>query len=198
LVHFPITMEVVLIGSAISITIGVLLAVVMDCSKFMEKVLYPILTVSQTIPTMCLAPMFVLWFGYSTVNRVLVVILSTFFSVTINVFDGFLSTRKDMQELMMTYGANRREIFWKLRVPTALPYFFSALKIALPWSVVGAAIAEYLGAPGGLGEFSKRKMMEFDGAGLFAPILLISIVALLMIAIVKVIEKRVVKWVGEY
>lgn len=192
--HFPITMKVVGIGSSISLVLGVALAIAMDLDERIENAVYPILTVSQTIPVLCIAPIFVLWFGYTTLTRVIVVVLLTFFSITVNVFDGFKATKTEMTELMATYGASRMQQFIKLRLPTALPYFFTALKISIPWAVVGAAIAEWLGAPGGLGNYSRKMMMDLNAAGLIAPLVVISAVALLINGIIRLIERLIVTW----
>lgn len=195
--HFPMTMEVVLIGSSIALVLGIALAVLMDLDERVENAVYPVLTVSQTIPVLCIAPIFVLWFGYTTTTRVIVVVLLTFFSITVNVFDGFKATKQEMTELMTTYGASRMQQFMKLRLPTALPYFFTALKISIPWAVVGAAIAEWLGSPGGLGNYSRKMMMDLNAAGLIAPLLVISAVALLINGVIRLIERIVVTWRSE-
>lgn len=99
-----------------------------------------------------------------------------------------------MEELLQTYGATKADIFWKLKLPTALPNFFSAIKMAIPLSVIGAAIAEWLGAQEGLGYFSKRMMTQLDGAGVFAPVVLLSITAMLAVGIITVLEYRFIKW----
>ncbi len=88
-------------------------------------------------------------------------------------------------------------IFRKLKLPATLPYFFSALKMAVPMSIVGAAIGEWLGAQAGLGYFSRRMITQLDGAGVFAPIVVLSAVAILLVAILALIEKKVVRWRGE-
>ena len=163
-------------------------------SPVAEKALYPLVIASQTIPTTALAPLFVLWFGYSIWSKVLVTVLMTFFPVTITVFDGFRSVRTDRKELMLSFGASRKQIFLKLKFPAVLPYFFSALKMAVPLSIIGAAIGEWLGAQSGLGYFSRRMMTQLDGAGVFAPILLLSVVAMLLTALVSRAEKRLVTW----
>ncbi len=195
--HLPATMAVVGIGLMISIVLGLGLAILMDCSPVAEKALYPLIIASQTIPTTALAPLFVLWFGYSIWSKVLVTVLMTFFPVTITVFDGFQSVRTDMKELMLSFGASRRQIFLKLKFPAVLPYFFSALKMAIPLSIIGAAIGEWLGAQSGLGYFSRRMMTQLDGAGVFAPILLLSLAAMLLVTIVTLIERRVITWRSE-
>ena len=195
--HLPATMEVVGVGLAISIALGLALAVLMDASPVAEKALYPLIIASQTIPTTALAPLFVLWFGYSVWSKVLVTVLITFFPVVVTVFDGFKSVKAEMRELLFTFGANRRQIFLKLKIPAVLPYFFSALKMAIPLSVIGAAIGEWLGAQSGLGYFSRRMMTQLDGAGVFAPILLLSLAAMLLVAVVSAAERRVITWRGE-
>ncbi len=192
--HLPATMQVVGISLAISIVLGLALAVLMDVSPTAEKALYPLVIASQTIPTTALAPLFVLWFGYTVWSKVLVAVLMTFFPITVTVFDGFRSVKSDMTDLMRTFGASDAQIFMKLKFPAVLPYFFSAVKMAVPLSIIGAAIGEWLGAQSGLGYFSRRMMTQLDGAGVFAPILLLSVCAMLMTAVVSLLERRIVTW----
>lgn len=194
LVHLPATMLVTFTGLLISIVLGLLLAVAMDLSPLAEKAFYPIIIASQTIPTTAIAPLFVLWFGYGIWSKVLVTVLITFFPITISVFDGFRSAKTEMEELLITYGAGKKDIFLKLKLPGALPYFFSAIKMAVPLSIIGAAIGEWLGAQSGLGYFSRRMMTQLDGAGVFAPIVLLSIVAMLIVGLISIIERAVIRW----
>ena len=136
--HLPATMLCTGVGLAISIALGLLLAIVMDASPSAEKMLYPLIVASQTIPTTALAPLFVLWFGYTIWSKVLVTVLITFFPIAMTVFDGFRSAKTDMVDMLKTFGAGKKEIFLKLKIPAALPYFFSALKMAIPMSIIGA------------------------------------------------------------
>ena len=196
-VHLPATMLVTLVGLAISLVFGLALAVVMDISPFWQKALYPVVVASQTIPTTTIAPLFVLWFGYGIWSKILVTILITFFPITITVYDGLRAAKVEMAELLMTYGANQKDLYLKVKVPCALPYLFSAVKMAIPMSIIGAAIGEWLGAQAGLGYFSRRMMTQLDGAGVFAPIVLLSVTAMLAVGAVSLLEKRVVRWRGE-
>ena len=196
-VHLPATMLVTGVGLLISLALGLGLAVVMDWSPLLQKCLHPVVVASQTIPTTAIAPLFVLWFGYGIWSKVLVTVLITFFPITITVYDGLRAAKTEMAELLLTYGATKRDIFWKIKVPCALPYFFSAIKMAVPMSVIGAAIGEWLGAQSGLGYFSRRMMTQLDGAGVFAPIVLLSAAAMLAVAVVGLIERKAVKWRGE-
>lgn len=102
-----------------------------------------------------------------------------------------------MIDLLRTFGAGKKEIFLRLKLPANLPYFFSAIKMAIPLSIIGAAIGEWLGAQAGLGYFSRRMMTQLDGAGVFAPIVLLSAVAMLAVWIVALIEKKAVTWRGD-
>ncbi|NCB99607.1 MAG: ABC transporter permease [Clostridia bacterium] len=194
LVHLPATMKVMAIGLAISVALGVGLAVLMDLSPMVEKALYPIVIASQTIPTTAIAPLFVVWFGYGIWSKIVVTILMTFFPITITVFDGFKSVKREMEELLFSYGAGKKDIFLKLKLPAALPHFFSAIKMAVPLSVIGAAIGEWLGAQSGLGYFSRRMMTQLDGAGVFAPILLLSAMAMILVGIISLFENILIKW----
>jgi putative hydroxymethylpyrimidine transport system permease protein len=193
-VHLPATFSVIMIGMIISIVLGVTLAMLMSMHPIIERAFYPLLVASQTIPITALAPLFVLWFGYTIWSKVLVTVLITFFPIAVNVYDGLRSTKRETEELFMTFGASKKDIFFKLRLPSALPYFFSALKIAMPLSVIGAAIGEWLGAQSGLGYFSKRMMTQLDGAGVFAPIVLLSVIAIIFVLIVSLIEKKTTRW----
>lgn len=194
LVHFPATMQVVLLGSFFSLLFGSFFAVLMDACPMAERALYPVLTVTQTVPVMCLAPVFVLWFGYSIRMRVIVVVLVNFFAITVNLFDGFRAAGTPRTELLSIFGANRTQQFFYLRLPTALPNFFTALKITVPWSVVGGAVAEWLGAPNGLGTFSRIQMTQLDAAGLLAPLVILTVTALLLNGLLTLLEKKLLFW----
>lgn len=196
LIHLPATLTVVVIGLAFSLILGIGLAVLMELNKAVEMAVYPLIIASQTIPTTALAPLFVLWFGYGIWSKVLVTILMSFFPVTVTVFDGFRSVKTEMVELFRSYGASSRTIFFKLKFPAVLPYLFSAVKMAIPLAVIGAAIGEWLGAQSGLGYFSRRMMTQLDGAGVFAPILLLSGLAVIAVVPIGIIEKRLLRWRG--
>ncbi len=196
-VHLPATMGVTAAGLAISVALGLLLSVAMDASPLVRRMIYPVVVASQTIPTTAIAPLFVLWFGYGIWSKVLVTILITFFPVAITVYDGLRSANQEMIELLRTYGAGRWAAFRRVKIPCALPYFFSALKMAIPMSVIGAAIGEWLGAQSGLGYFSRRMMTQLDGAGVFAPIVLLSAAAMLAAGLAALAERRLIRWRGE-
>ena len=166
----------------------------MDQSRTAERALYPLLVASQTIPTTALAPLFVLWLGYGIWSKVLAAVLMTFFPIAVTLSDGFRAIPPEMTELMQTLGATRWQLFWKLKLPAVLPSFFTAIRMAIPLSVIGAAIGEWLGAQAGLGYFSRRMMTQLDGAGVFAPIVLLSLAAMLLTEFAKRIEQRALRF----
>lgn len=194
LVHLPVTLLSIILGLVLSIALGVALAVWMALNASVQKAIYPILIASQMVPVIALAPIFVLWFGYTIWSKVAVAVLITFFPITVNAFDGLSSGKRETKELFLTMGATKRDIFFKYSVPIALPHFFSGLKVAVTLSVIGAAIGEWLGAQAGLGYFSRRMMTQFDGAAVFAPIFVLTFVGILLFIGVTFIEKRMLNW----
>ncbi len=193
-VHTPATLLVTLVGLVISIVLGIALAVIMDRYEFWERALYPVIVTTQTIPVTAIAPLFVLWLGYGIWSKVLVAVLITFFPITISVHDGLKSTKRENEELMKTMGLSSLQIFLKLKIPACLPYFFSAVKMAVPLSIIGAAMGEWLGAQSGLGYFSKRMMTQLDGAGVFAPVVVLAVCAMLAVAVITALERKLIAW----
>lgn len=190
LTHLPATFEIAAISIFLSISLGMFLAILMDKNKFIEESIYPIIVTTQTIPITALAPIFILWFGYTIWSKILVAVIIAFFPVTITLHDGLKSTKQEYIDLFKSMGASKLDIFLKLKLPTCTPYFFSSLKIAIPLVLIGAAIGEWLGASVGLGYFSKRMMTQLDGAGVFAPIVLISVVAIFFVQLINFIQNK--------
>ncbi len=195
--HLPSTLATIGAGWGLSIAVGVLLAVVMHFSAVAEAMLYPVLIITQTVPVMCISPLFVVWLGYTIEARLLAVVLSTFFAITLNTYKGLRGADSKKREWMFTCGAGRGRIFWNLEVPSALPAFLTALKMTLPWAVIDAAVAEWLGATQGLGYFSRRMLSKMDGAAVFAPVVILCVIALAGMAVLKAVERKAVPWRSE-
>ena len=195
--HLSATMLEFLIGFAISIIGGVALAVSMFFSKAVEKMLYPTVVISQMIPIVALSPIFVLWFGYSIWSKVAVTVLMSFFSIVVGTYDGLKSSDREYLELFRSMGASRFQIFKKLQIPMALPSFFSGVKLAIVYALVGATIGEWLGASEGLGYYSRRMSGNLNAEGVFAAITILTIMGILLFALTSWIEKRLLKWKNE-
>lgn len=195
--QMPATLVAVLTGFLLSVLIGVFCAILMDRSPVLEAIIYPLILLTQTIPVMCITPLFVLWFGYTLGARILAIILGTFFTIAVNTYDGLRLSRREMLELMDTYGGNSRQIFREVKLPTALPNLMTSLKITFPWAVVGAAVAEWLGATRGLGYYSKLMVTRMNGPAVYASVFLLTIIALAGIALIKWIDRHYVVWRNE-
>lgn len=181
-------------GLFLGVAIGFLMAVAMDCFERLYQALYPIVVVTQTVPTVALAPLLVLWFGYEMTPKVILIVIVTFFPVTVGLLDGFRSADKDMMNLMRSMGATRGQIFRYVKVPGAASQFFASLRISATYSVVGAVIAEWLGGFGGLGVYMTKVRKAFAFDKMFAVIFLISALSLLLMWGINVLQKKCMPW----
>jgi ABC-type nitrate/sulfonate/bicarbonate transport system permease component len=188
------TLQETWLGLALSLIVGLGLALVIDFSAMLRRTLYPLLVASQTVPILALAPLLIIWFGYGMLLKVIVVALVCFFPIVVSTADGLRVADPDLIALLRAMGANRRQIFFKVRVPGALPSFFSGLKIAITYSVVGAVIGEWVGASKGLGIFMIRSSKNFLTDRVFAAIAVTSLLSIIMFAAVLVLERALLPW----
>ena len=187
--HAAVTLKEAAVGLAVGVVIGVLFAALMDSFELLYRAVYPILIMTQTIPSVAIAPLLVLWFGYEMTPKIILVVLATFFPVTVGVLEGFRSADRDAIALLRSMGAGRFKVFRYLKAPSALPQFFSGLRIAAAYSVVGAVISEWLGGFAGLGVYMTRVKKAFAFDKMFAVILLISALSLLLMRLVDAAER---------
>ena len=185
-----ITLQEAFIGLILGVSVGFLAAVLMDAFDVLYKAFYPLLILTQTIPSVAIAPLLVLWFGYEMTPKIILIVISTFFPVTVGLLDGFRSADRDAIGLLCSMGANRLQIFRYIKFPSALPQLFSGLRIAAAYSVVGAVISEWLGGFGGLGVYMTRVKKAFAFDKMFAVIFLISGISLALMALVEYAERR--------
>ena len=188
--NLAVTLQEAFIGLALGVGIGALFAMAMDACEVLYRAFYPILVITQTIPTVAIAPLLVLWFGYEMTPKIVLIVLVTFFPVTVGLLDGFRSADRDAINLMRSMGANQWQIFRHIKAPSALPQLFSGLRIAAAYSVVGAVISEWLGGFSGLGVYMTRVKKAFAFDKMFAVIFLISAVSLLLMALVDLAERK--------
>ncbi|MBO0961115.1 ABC transporter permease [Neobacillus sp. MM2021_6] len=191
--HLPATLAEVLIGFGISLAGGLLIGVGMHFSRSLEKVLYPFLVISQTIPMIVLSPILIMWFGYSIWSKIAVTILIAIFPIIVSTYDGLKSGGAEYRELLLTMGANRWFIFRKIQLPLALPSILSGLKMSVVYCVVGATIGEWLGASVGLGYFSRRMSGNLQADAVFAAIFLLSLLGVVLFLLVSLLEKQMLK-----
>jgi len=182
------------LGLLIGTTLGFICAALMDSFKIIRQGLYPILVITQTIPTVAIAPLLILWFSYGIAPKVILVVLVTFFPISVGLLEGFMSVDSDMISLMKSMKASRWQIFWHVKFPNALGEFFSGLKIAVTYSVVGAVISEWLGGLSGLGVYMTRVKKSLSYDKMFAVIIFISIISLVLMALVRVMQVKMMPW----
>lgn len=199
--EFPALMEnskVTLIEAAVGLFCGVafgfIMAVLMDRFEKLYQAFYPLVVISQTIPTVAIAPLLVLWFGYEMLPKVILIVIATFFPITVGLLDGFRSADKDTINLLRSMGAGKVQIFRYIKLPGAMSHFFASLRISAAYSVVGAVISEWLGGFSGLGVYMTRVKKAFAFDKMFAVIFLISIISLLLMKLVDVIQKKCMPW----
>lgn len=187
--HAAVTVQEALYGLIIGIAVAFVMAIIMDSVTFIRKSLYPILVVSQTIPTIAIAPLLVLWMGFDMAPKITLVVLTTFFPIAVSLLDGFQSADKDEINLLRSMGASRLQIFRHIKLPSATEQFFSGLKVSASYAVVGAVISEWLGGFEGLGVYMTRVKQAYAFDKMFAVIILISALSLVLMAAVALLKK---------
>ena len=192
-----ITLQEAFLGLLLGVTVGFVAAVLMDAFEILYKAFYPLLILTQTIPSVAIAPLLVLWFGYGMTPKIVLIVISTFFPVTVGLLDGFRSADRDAIGLLRSMGANRLQIFRHIKFPSALPQLFSGLRIAAAYSVVGAVISEWLGGFGGLGVYMTRVKKAFAFDKMFAVIFLISAISLALMALVERAAKKCMPYLNQ-
>lgn len=192
--HAFVTLQEALYGLFAGIASGFIISVLMDRFSFLYKALYPILVITQTIPTIAIAPLLVLWMGFSLAPKITLVIITTFFPITVALLDGYKSADKDAVRLLKSMGASRFQVFRHIKLPSSLPSFFSGLKVSASYAVVGAVIAEWLGGFEGLGVYMTRVKKAYAFDKMFAVILFICLVSLVLMGTVTLVSKISMPW----
>ena len=192
--HAFVSLSEALCGLLAGIVLAFGLACVMDRFLNLEKAVLPLLVVTQTIPTIALAPLLVLWMGFGMEPKITLVVITTFFPIAVGLLDGFKSADPDAVALLRSMNATRGQIFHHVKFPAALPYFFSGLKISASYAVIGAVISEWLGGFEGLGVYMTRVRKAYAFDRMFAVILLVVIVSLFLMKLVTFIRKISMPW----
>jgi ABC-type nitrate/sulfonate/bicarbonate transport system permease component len=182
------------IGILLAITLGVGIAALMDLWPLAHRALYPILVVSQTIQILAIAPILVIWFGFGLTPTVLIVVIFCFFPLAISTADGLTSTRPELIALLHAMGATKRQIWRMVRFPSALPSFFSGLRLAVTYSVVAATIGEWVGGSPGLGLYLLRSKNALATDQVFIAMFITSLLSIILFMLVYGIERLVIPW----
>lgn len=182
------------LGLAIAALLGLLLAITLDISSWVRRAIYPLLITSQTIPIIALAPLLLIWIGYDIRPKLIVVTLYCFFPIAVATIDGLASAEPELIKLLHSMRATRWQILRLVRLPGAMPAFFSGLRIAAAYSVIGAIFGEYVGAEKGLGIYMQKAANSFATINVFAAILVTTILSLLLFGLVSLIERIALPW----
>jgi NitT/TauT family transport system permease protein len=181
-------------GFALSVLIGVPMAMMIAYSRLMESYLYPLLVFSQSIPKVAIAPLFVVWFGFGILPKIIVAFLLGFFPVVVSTVMGFKSVEADMVDLARSMGSSRLKMFFKISLPHALPSIFSSMKVSVTLAVVGAVVGEFVGANSGIGYVLQKANGNVDLPLMFAALVILSLIGVLLFLIVDVIERIAIPW----
>jgi len=192
--HIYATLYEALIGFIVSIVFALILAILMDNVKLIKKCIYPILVVSQTVPIIALAPLFIIWFGFGILPKIIVVVLVCFFPIVVSLVDGLEAVDMDMVNLLKTMGASSFQIFIMVKLPSSTVNFFSGLRIAVTYSIMGAVIGEWLGGDKGLGVYMIRAKNSYALDKVFAVIIIIVILSMGLFGLLYLLQYIFTPW----
>lgn len=192
--HAATTLREAFIGLGIGIVLSFIVSILMDACRPLYNALYPVIVVTQTIPSIAIAPLLTLWLGYGITPKIVLVVITTFFPIAVGLLDGFKAADPDALKLLKSMGAGPVKRFIHIKLPYSLGYFFSGLKISVAYSIVGAVISEWLGGSSGLGVFMTRVRKSFAYDRMFSVIIFISGISLLLMLAVIIIKWLVMPW----
>ncbi len=189
-----VTLSEVLAGFFLALVAGIGLGIAVFRSPTLERVLYPLIIASQTVPIPALAPLLLIWFGPNILPKVIVTALVGFFPIVVSTVEGLRSTDRDVVNLLRSFGASPRTVFRLAEFPSSLPFIFAGSRIAVAISVIGAVFGELVGARAGLGYLMTRAIAQFETPRLVAAIVLLSAMGTGLFALVGWVERAVLPW----
>jgi NitT/TauT family transport system permease protein len=192
--HFWITLAETLLGFVAGATVAFVFGTVIAASRPAEYFLYPYIVMFQSMPKVALAPLIIVWFGLGLGSKVVSAALIAFFPLLVNTIVGLRSADEDRVDLMRSLGATQMQIFWMLRLPSALPFLMAGLEVAMVFALVGAIVAEFVGSEAGLGMLIQSRNFSMDVAGEFAVLFILAALGLGLNAVVVLVRKRVLFW----
>ncbi len=193
-VHAAQTLLEAMIGLLWAIFLGVAVAIVLFLFPRVRSGVYPLLVLSQTIPIIALAPLLLIWFGFDLFPKVIIVILYCFFPITIAVTDALRATDENLVDLLKSMRASSWQILRFVRLPSALPAFFSGLKIAVTYSIAGAIVGEFVGAYRGLGVYMQTSANSHAIDLVFAALVITALITVLLLGFVSMLERMFTPW----
>jgi NitT/TauT family transport system permease protein len=192
--HTGVTLTEVFLGFILGSSIGLILGTIVSQFRVLEATLRLYLVAIQSLPKIALAPIIVLWFGFGLTSKIVIICLLTFFPLLITSMAGFTSVEPERIELMRAICARPWQIFWKVRLPSALPYIFAGLEMAAVFSVVGAVVGEFVGAQLGLGTLIMSMNSQMDMAGTFSVLVILSIIGITLHSVLRILKRHLLFW----
>lgn len=192
--HTGETVKTVLIGFALALGLGVILAAGMYFSRIINRLMQPLIVISQTVPTIITAPILLIWVGQNLSTKVIATVLNAFFPVVVALYDGLRSPEREQIEMLEAAGASRMQIFTKLCMPAAMPMLFAGLKVASIRALTGAIAGEYVVGKGGLGYYARAMAGQLEMGEVFASVILVSVVGVISYLTVVALERIVMPW----
>jgi NitT/TauT family transport system permease protein len=181
-------------GFALSFLFGIPMALLIAYSRTVESFIYPLLVFSQSIPKIAIAPLFVVWFGFGIIPKIIAAFLLAFFPVVVSTVMGFKSVDQEMIDLARSMKASRWQIFTYISFPQALPAIFAGLKVSVTLAVVGAVVGEFVGSNSGIGYLLQVANGNFDLPLMFAGLVVLSMIGVLLFVLVDIIERLMIPW----
>jgi NitT/TauT family transport system permease protein len=195
LLHHSIsTVGATLAGFALSVVVGVPLAIMIVSSRALEGIIYPLVVSSQMVPKVAIAPLFVVWFGFGLMPKVLIAFLIAFFPVVISSVVGLESPDRDLLQMLRSMGASKRDMFRKVRLPHALPSIFAGFKVAMTLSVIGTIVGEFVASNSGVGYLLLVATGSMNTALMFAGIVVLTVIGVVLFEVMELLEKVVSPW----
>src|SRR5436853_5714500 len=192
--HIWITLSETLLGFVLGTSLAFVFGTVIALSRPVEYFLYPFIVMFQSMPKVALAPLIIVWFGLGLTSKVVNAALVAFFPLMVNTIVGLRSAEEEKVDLMRSLAANRWQVFWMLRLPNAMPYIFAGLEIAMIFALIGAIVAEFVGAQSGLGMLIQSMNFTMAVAGPFCVLLILSVLGLILNGMVNGVRRRVLFW----
>lgn len=194
--HLVDTLTATLGGFGIGGALGLVLAAMMAEFRVVERILFPYVAAIQSLPKVAIAPLYIIWFGYQIQSKIAMSVTLALFPVLLNTLQGLLSVERDRLDLMTSLGASRIQKFWLIKLPASLPMIFAGLNLGIVYALLGALVAEFIGAQRGMGVMVLQLQSVNDTAGVFAVLVVLAVVGYLLIAVVRMIQSRIVFWSG--
>ena len=188
--HACVTMAEALLGMGISLALSLVLGILMDAFPTFKRCIYPLLVVTQTVPMIVLAPIFIIYMGFGLAPKILTVVMMCFFPVAVSFADGMAQVDAGYVNLLRAYGASRLQLYTLAKIPAALPSLLSGLKVAATYSVSGAVVGEWIASQEGLGYYLLRVKNNYMLDKVFACVLVIILLSLAMNGLIRLMQRR--------